>query len=50
MKATTAKGVGVWGRELGPLVPPPVDRPARKHSPSRSVLKPWRALNPDEPE
>ena len=24
-KTTTAKGVGVWGRELGPLVPPRLD-------------------------
>jgi hypothetical protein len=47
---TTAKGVGVWGRELGPLVPPPVDESARKHSPPRTILKARRALNPDEPK
>ena len=39
-KATTAKGVGVWGRELKPLVPPPVDHIAHNHSPPRPIPTP----------
>src|SRR6516225_5920978 len=36
----TAKGVAVWGRELKPLVPPPVDHIAHNHSPPRPIPTP----------
>src|SRR5512135_1346450 len=43
------KGVGVRGRDLGPLVPPPEGWPPPYYPPSPTVLKERRARNPDEP-